>query len=113
MKSKYAKIVKYENGFYWLIDLKTGEAIDGDKRKYVVKDMAKRWGYTIQKDMPHKLSDKRILLIRLIEIELQLGYDISDLVGYPLSSFNWDGIADTLEKRYKEYKKNNGVEYGS
>lgn len=46
---KYAKIVKYENGFYWLIDTKTNEAIDGDKRKYVVKNMAKRWGYTLEK----------------------------------------------------------------
>ncbi len=63
--------------------------------------------------MKRKLSDKRLLLTKLIEIEIQLGYDISDLVGYPLSSFNWDGVADTLEKRYDEYKKNNGVEYGS
>ena len=40
-------IYKMENGFYWLRDCNTGELIDGDRRLYVVKDMAKRWNYKI------------------------------------------------------------------
>jgi hypothetical protein len=44
---KEVTIYKMENGFYWLRDCKTGELIDGDKRLYVVKDMAKRWNYKI------------------------------------------------------------------
>lgn len=43
-------IYKMENGFYWLKDYKTGELIDGDRRLYVVKDMAKRWNYNIKKE---------------------------------------------------------------
>jgi hypothetical protein len=46
---KTAKIAKWENGIYWLIDVKTDEPIDGDKRLYVVKDMAKRWGFKVIK----------------------------------------------------------------
>jgi len=41
------KIELWEGGFYWIIDAKTGEEIDGDKRKYVVKCMCKRWGFKI------------------------------------------------------------------
>lgn len=44
---KQVKIEKWENGFYWIIDVLTGENIDGDKRKYVVKYMCKRWGFEI------------------------------------------------------------------
>lgn len=40
-------IYKMENGFYWLRNCNTGELIDGDRRLYVVKDMAKRWNYKI------------------------------------------------------------------
>ena len=40
-------IYKMENGFYWLRDCNTGKLIDGDRRLYVVKDMAKRWNYKI------------------------------------------------------------------
>jgi hypothetical protein len=46
---KTVKIIKWENGTYWLIDTKTDEPIDGDRRLYVVKEMAKRWGYQVIK----------------------------------------------------------------
>ena len=48
--NKLAFIKKYENGFYWLYtinDKGENEQIDGDRRLYVVKDMAKRWGYKL------------------------------------------------------------------
>ena len=55
-EKKLATIYKIESGFYWLYELKNGEfindtdlAIDGDKRLYVVKDMAKRWNYKLIK----------------------------------------------------------------
>jgi len=47
---KLAIIIKNELGFYWLISKKDNDfyyEIDGDKRLYVVKDMAKRWGYKL------------------------------------------------------------------
>ena len=46
---KEGYITKFENGYYWLIGEVDGEIenIDGDKRLYVVKDMAKRWGYKL------------------------------------------------------------------
>jgi hypothetical protein len=51
---KLGYIVKNESGFYWLYQitdnstyLNDKDAIDGDSRLYVVKDMAKRWGYKI------------------------------------------------------------------
>jgi hypothetical protein len=48
---KLAFIIKNENGIYWLyaINEKANDykGIDGDKRLYVVKDMAKRWGYKL------------------------------------------------------------------
>lgn len=40
---------RWENGFWWLVDVITNEPIDGDRRKYVVLDMAKRWNYEIIK----------------------------------------------------------------
>ena len=46
-KNDKVKIVKMENGFYWLVDIETEEYIDGDSRLWVVKDMAKRWGLKI------------------------------------------------------------------
>jgi hypothetical protein len=46
---KTVKIIKIETGFYWIIDAKSEEWIDGSSRKYVVLDMCKRWGYKIVK----------------------------------------------------------------
>jgi hypothetical protein len=51
VNTKLAFIYKNESGNYWLISInKKGdyyEEIDGDRRIYVVKDMAKRWGYKL------------------------------------------------------------------
>jgi hypothetical protein len=48
---KLAFIQKNENGFYWLYSINDEgdyyKEVDGDKRLYVVKDMAKRWGYKL------------------------------------------------------------------
>jgi hypothetical protein len=53
-KMKEVTIYKMENGFYWLRDCDTGELIDGDRRLYVVKDMANRWNYKIVKKCKQK-----------------------------------------------------------
>jgi hypothetical protein len=48
--NKIAFITKFENNIYWLISKKDDDfyyQIDGDRRLYVVKDMAKRWGYKL------------------------------------------------------------------
>ena len=41
------KLERWENGIWWLVDAITDTPIDGDRRKYVVLDMAKRWNYKI------------------------------------------------------------------
>lgn len=41
------RLEKWEGGFWWLVDAKTEEEIDGHKYKYIVLDMAKRWNYKI------------------------------------------------------------------
>lgn len=43
------RLEHWENGFWWLVDVITNEPIDGDRRKSVVLDMAKRWNYEIIK----------------------------------------------------------------
>jgi hypothetical protein len=48
-EKKEVRVELWEGGYYWIIDVKTGENIDGDKRKYIVKDMCKRWGFKIVK----------------------------------------------------------------
>jgi hypothetical protein len=58
---KIGYIEKWEGGFYWLISKNPEDSndyyypIDGDKRLYAVKDMAKRWGYKI---LPRKDYEK-------------------------------------------------------
>lgn len=54
---------------------------------------------------------KRTLLRRLIEIEILLGYDVTDLIGHQLSYFNWENVELMFEERKLEYQKNEGVEY--
>ena len=58
-----------------------------------------------------KPSEKRRLLRRLIEIEIQLGYEIENLIGYPLNVFNWDLIKEVFEKRKIEYLEIYKTEY--
>lgn len=42
--------------------------------------------------MKYTTQRKKELLVRLIELMLYTGYDISDLVGRPLSYFNYTAI---------------------
>lgn len=46
-------IKQYENKVWWIHDAETDEQLDGDKRKRVIQDMAKRWGYKILKWIPY------------------------------------------------------------
>jgi hypothetical protein len=54
---------------------------------------------------------KRNLLRRLIEIEIILGYDVTDLVGRQLSYFNWDAVYNKFELAKVEFKNNNKTDY--
>lgn len=63
--------------------------------------------------MKRKSQDKLLLLRTLIEIEIQLGYDITNLIGRPLSYFDWDKVANLLELRMVEFKETYNYEYGS
>ncbi len=42
-------IKQYENGIWWIHDSVDDTQIDGDRRKYVVIDMCKRWNFEIIK----------------------------------------------------------------
>ena len=46
--------------------------------------------------------EKRLLLVQLIEKYVQSGYDISDLVGRPLSYFNWGAIQKLVNENLPE-----------
>lgn len=63
------------------------------------------------KNMIRTPKAKRTLLRRLIEIEILLGYDVTDLIGHQLSYFNWENVELMFEERKLEYQKNEGVEY--
>lgn len=63
------------------------------------------------KNMIRTPKAKRNLLRRLIEIEILLGYDVTDFVGHQLSYFNWESVEMLFEKRRLEYKQNEGLEY--
>jgi hypothetical protein len=63
--------------------------------------------------MTRKSQDKLLLLRTLIEVEIQLGYDITNLIGRPLSYFDWDKVANLLEQRMVEFKETYKYEYGS
>lgn len=47
---------------------------------------------------------KTQLLARLIELSVQLGEDISPLIGKPLSYFDWDKVSANVEKKEIEYE---------
>jgi len=44
-----------------------------------------------------KTADKRKLLAEFIELQVQHGYDISNLVGRPLSYFDWTKIQQKIK----------------
>ena len=41
------RLERWENGIWWLVNNSNDEPIDGDRRKYVVLNMVKRWNYKI------------------------------------------------------------------
>jgi hypothetical protein len=47
--------------------------------------------------------EKRKLLVKLVELMLYTGYDISDLMGRPLSYFDFEKIKVAIKKYQKEY----------
>jgi hypothetical protein len=49
-----------------------------------------------------KKEEKIKLLVKLIETSVSLGYDISDLVGKPLSYFNFNKVATLIKVREEE-----------
>ena len=59
LADKLAFIKKNEIGYYWLYEINEKgnnyQEVDGDRRLYVVKDMAKRWGYRLVK--PKEFND--------------------------------------------------------
>jgi len=59
LADKLAFIKKNEIGYYWLYEINEKgnnyQEVDGDRRLYVVKNMAKRWGYRLVK--PKEFND--------------------------------------------------------
>lgn len=50
-------------------------------------------------------KEKKALLVELIELMLYCGYDISDMVGIPLSKFNFNGGVQSAIESYKKEKQ--------
>ena len=57
------------------------------------------------KDKTMTIKEKRKLLAELVELYVKLGYDITDIVGYPLNRFDWEQIPKTIKKLNDEYEK--------
>lgn len=49
------------------------------------------------------LKDKRYLLMKLFEIYLIQGYDITDWMGKPLSFFDYKGVIHAIIKEEQNY----------
>lgn len=51
-----------------------------------------------------KIKEKKQLLIKLIELSLHLGEDISGMVGKPLNCFDWEKVKQLIAKKtfYKQ-----------
>lgn len=62
----------------------------------------------MQKIKTHTRKEKMYLLRTLIEIEINLGYDISFLIAKPLSYFDFEGIELLIIKRRNEEMVING-----
>ena len=62
----------------------------------------------ITKIKTHTRKEKMYLLRTLIEIEINLGYDISFLIAKPLSYFDFEQIELRIIKRRKEEMIMNG-----
>jgi hypothetical protein len=56
-------------------------------------------------------TQKRNLLADLITLKSNLGYDISNYMGQPLSKFNWDAVQNSLKELAIEFIECNGDEY--
>ena len=52
----------------------------------------------------YTLKEKKYLLCRLVELYVLLGYSISELVGKPLSYYDFDKISANVDKYEKEYE---------
>ena len=54
-------------------------------------------------------QQKRELLRRLVELMIYCGYDVTDLMGRPLSYFNWDNIENSIGVYNKEKREIDGI----
>jgi len=50
-------------------------------------------------------KEKLKLLARLIELSVQLGEDITPLIGRPISYFDWDKVSVNISEKEIEYEK--------
>jgi len=50
-----------------------------------------------------KTKEKLQILARLIEFSVQLGEDITPIIGKPLSYFDWDKVSQNVAKKQIEY----------
>jgi predicted N-acyltransferase len=56
--------------------------------------------------LPNKImtrKNKIELLRHLIELKILLNYDINNLVGQPLSNFDWEAVYKHYENTYNKY----------
>lgn len=50
-------------------------------------------------------GQKKKMLVKLIELSVQAGHDITPLVGRPLSYFNWEAVEGAVAQLEAEVEK--------
>ena len=51
------------------------------------------------------VKERKALLAQLIELNVQLGYDIKHLIGIQLSTFNFEKIKELIKEKEKKLEK--------
>ena len=52
------------------------------------------------------LEEKKVMVVRLVEIYVQLGWEIKELLFHPLSWYDYDKVKELVELLTKDYKLN-------
>lgn len=51
------------------------------------------------------IKEKKALLVRLIELSVYLGEDITDLIIHPLAYYDFDKVALVVSAKEKQYEE--------
>lgn len=72
---------------------------------------SKNYSYPFTNTYAMKPTEKRALLVEFVELMVRNGYDISCVVGRPLSYFNYEMVRVEMDRIKEEYAENNYTPY--